>query len=420
MSACDDRGMTAPGDESADTTGRLDRINRLVPAPLLAVSTLLAGLTHRSGTQVPVLLALVVASALGTLAIAVVTTPPRRPGPVAFTSLWLLHFGLAAVLVGVNPWFGLFGFACYSLAEGLPPCLIRPACVLTACVVAASQTVGYPFGRDGAAWTIYLVVAVVNVALVVMFIDINNRMLRRNSEHERIIGELNQANAALTGALAENAGLHAQLIEQAREAGVQDERQRLAGEIHDTLTQGLIGIITQLEAADQMTDSPDRYRHHLDQAGQLARASLVEARRSVRALRPEQLEHVGLMDALGHLTQEWSAATGVPVRLEAVNVGRLSSAAEDTMFRVAQEALANVDRHAGASKVAVTVTFLPDVVRLDVRDDGVGWSGAGRPGSYGLVGMKSRLARLHGTVEIETAPGEGTALSACVPVGGAG
>ena len=113
-----------------------------------------------------------------------------------------------------------------------------------------------------------------------------------------MIAELAEANRRLELALSENAGLHAQLLAQAREAGVLDERQRLAGEIHDTLAQGLVGIVTQLEAAEQARNHPAEWSHHLHQARELARSGVMAARRSVRALRPEQLENTPLVTAI--------------------------------------------------------------------------------------------------------------------------
>ena len=98
----------------------------------------------------------------------------------------------------------------------------------------------------------------------------------------------------LEATLAENAGLHEQLLTQAREAGILDERQRMAGEIHDTLAQGLTGIITQLQAAEQASGDPAGWRRHVAAATRLARESLSEARRSVQALRPEPLERARL------------------------------------------------------------------------------------------------------------------------------
>jgi signal transduction histidine kinase len=116
--------------------------------------------------------------------------------------------------------------------------------------------------------------------------------------------------ARLEAAMEENAGLHAQLLVQAREAGVLDERQRMARDIHDTLAQGLTGIITQLEATERAGHRPDQWRRHLDQARALARDSLSEARRSVQALRPEPLEEARLPDAIAHLAERWSQASG--------------------------------------------------------------------------------------------------------------
>jgi signal transduction histidine kinase len=109
-----------------------------------------------------------------------------------------------------------------------------------------------------------------------------------------MIGELAEANRRLEESMAENAALHARLVEQARAAGVVQERRRLAGEIHDTLAQGLTAIVAQLEAAEQARHRPAEWSRHLAQARSLARSSLTEARRSVRALRPEQLENATL------------------------------------------------------------------------------------------------------------------------------
>jgi signal transduction histidine kinase len=98
---------------------------------------------------------------------------------------------------------------------------------------------------------------------------------------------------------------------------VLDERQRMAREIHDTLAQGLTGIITQLEATERAGHRPDQWRRHLDQARALARDSLSEARRSVQALRPEPLEEARLPDVIAHLAGRWSQASGVPAAVNA-------------------------------------------------------------------------------------------------------
>jgi signal transduction histidine kinase len=214
------------------------------------------------------------------------------------------------------------------------------------------------------------------------------------------------------------------LLTQAREAGVLDERQRLAREIHDTLAQGLTGIITQLEAAEQAREHTADWQRHVDQARALARENLAEARRSMQALRPATLERSRLADAIGDMAARWSKSASVPLRFE--TTGRptpLLAELEVTLYRVAQEALTNVAKHAKASKVGVTLSYMHDVALLDVRDDGSGFTpGSASAGSrfaagqgFGLKGMGQRLQRVGGKLEIESAPGAGTAVSARVP-----
>jgi signal transduction histidine kinase len=246
---------------------------------------------------------------------------------------------------------------------------------------------------------------------------IGMRMYHENAKRRHLV-------AALEAALEENAGLHVQLLTQAREAGMLDERQRLAREIHDTLAQGLAGIITQLEAAEQARLQPDEWRSHVDRARTLARESLTAARRSVQALQPEQLEGARLADAIADMARQWSATTSVALTIE--TTGRpmsLHAELEITLFRVAQEALTNVAKHAQASRVGLTLSYMEDMVLLDVRDDGSGFSTGsvgtnGRTASgqrFGLHAMEQRLRRVGGKLEIESAPGAGTAINARVP-----
>jgi signal transduction histidine kinase len=230
------------------------------------------------------------------------------------------------------------------------------------------------------------------------------RMHRESAKRHQLV-------AALEAALEDN-------------AGVLDERQRLAREIHDTLAQGLAGIITQLEAAEQARLHPDAWRSHVDRARALARESLTAARRSVQALQPEQLEGARLEDAISGMARQWSDTTSVALTFE--TTGRpmsLHPELEITLFRVAQEALTNVAKHAQASRVGLTLSYMEDVVLLDVRDDGIGFTmgsvsandrtAAGQ--RFGLHAMEQRLRRVGGKLEIESAPGAGTAINASVP-----
>lgn len=219
----------------------------------------------------------------------------------------------------------------------------------------------------------------------------------------------------LEAALHENAGLHAQLVAQARESGAQDERQRLASEIHDTLAQGLAGIITQLQAAERSARVRGEADEHVVRALRLARGSLTEARRSVRALAPQELGRAHLPDALRTLTERWAADQGISAQVEVTGTREpLSPAIEVSLFRVAQESLTNVAKHARASRVGVTLSYTGTEVLLDVRDDGRGFAtGAGT--GFGLTSMRQRIRGVGGHVEVQSAPGEGTAVSARVP-----
>ncbi|NEB40295.1 sensor histidine kinase [Streptomyces sp. SID14515] len=219
----------------------------------------------------------------------------------------------------------------------------------------------------------------------------------------------------LEAALHENAGLHAQLVAQARESGAQDERQRLAGEIHDTLAQGLAGIITQLQAAERSARVRGETEEHVARALRLARSSLTEARRSVRALAPQELGRAQLPDALRTLTERWSQDQGIGAQLEVTGVREpLSPAIEVSLFRVAQESLTNVAKHAEASRVGVTLSYTGAEVLLDVRDDGRGFAeGAGT--GFGLTSMRQRIRGVGGHLEVQSAPGEGTSVSVRVP-----
>jgi signal transduction histidine kinase len=271
---------------------------------------------------------------------------------------------------------------------------------------------------DASTVAIWVLLACVDLVLVGVFTLLGMKSEEQNQARKQMITELAQANQRLEEMIAENTGLQAQLLTQAREAGAGDERQRMAREIHDTLAQGLTGIITQLEAAQQTASGAERERR-IGNAKRLARDSLAEARRSVQALRPRALEDSKLPDALTEEVARWSATSGVPAEVETTgDPHALHPEVEVTLLRVAQEALANVAKHARASRAGVTLSYMEDVVTLDVRDDGAGFSGDAAPGpagGFGLIAMRQRVRRLAGQLEIESEPGSGTAVSASLP-----
>ncbi|RFS83535.1 sensor histidine kinase [Actinomadura spongiicola] len=233
----------------------------------------------------------------------------------------------------------------------------------------------------------------------------------------RANAELAEANRRLEISLAENAGLQELLVAQARQAGRLDERGRLARDIHDTLAQGLTGIITHARAAGRAADDPAQWRLHVDRIESLAADSLNEARRSVQALRPGPLTGSSLPEALTGMAGRWSASHTVPVTVEVTGEPvRKATEVEITLFRAAQEALTNVARHARASRVGLTLSYLDGTVLLDVRDDGIGFDAPPGSGSgFGLEAMRQRLRAVGGTLVVESTAGEGTALSVTVP-----
>lgn len=337
-----------------------------------------------------------------------------RAGGVYMTGVLVLM----GVLTGLSPFYAFMALGVYGHAFCFLRGRWRYVAVAVAAGVAAFSQMGGRFSLPFTAgwWWAFAALLACNAVVAGGFSWFGAFSAQQTERRKAVIAELEESNARLEAALAENAGLHAQLVAQAREAGVQDERQRMAREIHDTLAQGLTGIVTQLEAADAATCEDD-VRDRLRIARGLARESLREARRSVDALRPEPLEAAQLPEAITDLATRWSETSGVRVRQETTGATRpLLPDVEVAIFRVAQEALANVAKHAVATTVGITLSYMDDVVVLDVRDDGRGFDLPDRGnGGFGLTAMEQRVRRVSGTLTVESAPDEGTALSASVP-----
>lgn len=213
----------------------------------------------------------------------------------------------------------------------------------------------------------------------------------------------------------------AELAAAERRAGILEERQRLARDIHDTLAQGFTSIVMHLEAADQaLPDDLDTLQKHLDRARGTARTSLEEARRVVHALRPHSLDQRSLPDAIERTAVRWQEETGIP--LTTTTTGDpipLHPDIEVTLLRATQEALANIRKHAQATAVQLTLSYIDDVVVLDVQDNGVAFAGAAASplsGGYGLQAMRERAEQCGGSVTLESEPGEGTTVVVSIPI----
>jgi signal transduction histidine kinase len=232
------------------------------------------------------------------------------------------------------------------------------------------------------------------------------------------------AEVELLSAIGSQVGIsveNARLYQRSRQVAILEERNRLAREIHDALAQGLTGIIVQLEAMERLAQRrPEQALASLQRAKDLARRSLQEARRSVWGLRPRSLEDMTLTEALQARVQALREEAGVEASLGVSGPRRiLSPDVEINLFRIAQEALVNIQRHAQATLVRVQLDFGQAHLRLVVEDDGVGLPTV--PGSsddghgLGLTGMRERAALLSGQMTVTSQPGEGTRVEVIVP-----
>ncbi|MFE6505554.1 sensor histidine kinase [Kitasatospora sp. NPDC057738] len=401
----------------SDEPINLRRFLTPLPVVLLGVSTVLCVVQPEEGaaTARVTVFPLVLVTAAWTLAMYTLRSPQwtGRTGPMLTYVAGQLV--LAALLMTQHPIFFVFAVIGFVQAYDLLP----PQWAFVS-VGATSLIINLiPGGVPDSSRRIAIAAASVclQTCLIGLFGNLSHRFNERNEERCRLVTELKTV-------IGENNGLHAQLLIQAREAGIQDERQRMAREIHDTIAQGLAGIITQLQAADRARPQSEQREWHLEQARGLARESLTAARRSVAALRPAELEEAHLPNAIRELAQRWSARADVPASVETTgDPVPLLTEIEVALFRAAQETLANIAKHAAASKVRLTISYLEDTVMLDVHDDGVGFTVTDLDGpppadgdsGYGLDGLRRRLDRVLGTLTVESAPGSGTAVNASVP-----
>jgi signal transduction histidine kinase len=227
--------------------------------------------------------------------------------------------------------------------------------------------------------------------------------MQRAEEHARLLGELQAAQA--------------ELARTNHEAGVTAERERLAREIHDTLAQGFTSVIMQAQAATAALDvkDDDAVRERLHVVEETARDNLAEARALVAAFAPVALQDASLPQALGRLGTRFAEETGLIVRVQAEGVGALPPAVEVVLLRAAQEALANVRRHAQARSVVVRLGQADGEVTLTVSDDGRGLGPDAAEG-FGLAGMRDRVRSAGGTLAVGPGDDGGTTLCARVPV----
>jgi signal transduction histidine kinase len=365
---------------------------------LLLAFTTLSALSGAPASAAGIALRLALVAALGGWYAWWLIARPQAPRR---TLVYLVGaVGLWVALIALHPvflWLGLGVLAplcLHDLRHGL-------AVVL---VLAAGW--GWQLAREPGAirWPTVAAVSVF-VAGALLSVAYMDAVVRQSRERQRLLEQLQATQVELAAA--------------ERHAGVLAERQRLARDLHDTLTQGFASVVLLLEAAEEHLATGRPADRHVRQALRSARDNLAESRRVVWALHPRPLTEGSLPQALEQLASRLGEETGL--RAEAVVTGTvrpLAAQVAAALLRNAQEALANTRKHAAASQVTLTLSYLDDLAMLDIHDDGVGFDPAGTAavgGGLGLGAMRERAAALGGSLVIESAPGEGTTIAVELP-----
>jgi signal transduction histidine kinase len=246
----------------------------------------------------------------------------------------------------------------------------------------------------------------------------------RHSEEElrRARDELEEKVKQRTAELEHAAEVRTRLLEQVMTAQ-EDERRRIARDLHDEVGQSLTSLLIGFRAV-QESPTIETARNRVEQLRQIAGLTLAEVQRLARGLRPSVLDDLGFEAALERYVADYSDAHGIDVDLHSSGPARerLPGAVETALYRIVQEALNNTAKHAGAKNVAIGIERQAGLVRVLVGDDGHGFdvsagvAGPGLGGGLGLSGMNERAALLNGSVTVDSGPGRGTRIIVCIPL----
>jgi NarL family two-component system sensor histidine kinase LiaS len=230
---------------------------------------------------------------------------------------------------------------------------------------------------------------------------------RSKDEIGQLSRELNQMAAQLEG-----------LIQARQELATLETRNRFARDLHDSVKQQVFATSFQVAAARALIEDDSRAAEaHLAQAEELARQAQRELNVLIGELRPAALEGKGLSSALRDYVEDWSRRAEILAEVHVRGEREIPLEVEQALFRVAQEALANVAKHSGAGNVEVDLVYAPGSLTLRVDDDGRGFDPARNPdGGFGLQSMHERLEKLGGRVEIESVQGKGTTITCVCPL----
>jgi NarL family two-component system sensor histidine kinase YdfH len=318
-------------------------------------------------------------------------------GILAFVISWMANetgmvFALFMALIGES--IGLFRITRAGI--------LAVAYYLALSLISFSWVVGW----NSAGW--WLFGAIISVIWVGVYVTLYIRQLEAREQAQSLLTELEAANRQLS-----------EYAAQVEDLTLATERQRMARELHDTLSQGLAGLILQLEAADAhlTKERPERAEVIIQEAMEQARGTLADARRAIGDLRSSVESVPGLEQALGAEVKQFEQATGLPCELEVQLNSNPPSPIVETGLRIVSEALTNVARHAQAAHAWVQVNETDTQLCLEVRDDGQGFDPeAVETGHYGLLGMRERARLVGGGLDVSSEKGRGTAIKVWLPL----
>jgi NarL family two-component system sensor histidine kinase LiaS len=210
-----------------------------------------------------------------------------------------------------------------------------------------------------------------------------------------------------------------QLFEQTKDLAVMEERNRLARDLHDSAKQKAFAALAQLGTARGVLNGNDNTAAaHLNEAENLVSDVIQELTFLVQEIYPIALQEKGLATVMREYAFEWETRNDITIHLDTRNERRLPLGIEQAIYRVTQEALANAARHSRASRVDISLVYNGDSVQLSLSDDGCGFDVGAKGHGVGLRSIRERVSSVHGSVQIQSAPGQGTKILVQVPTKG--
>ncbi len=318
-------------------------------------------------------------------------------GALAFTLVMIVQnvamiFGVFAALVGVSV--GMVG-----RTRSLVVAIVLEMGLSALCFVLIEGSVSL------GVWILGTGPAVI---FIVIYVTMYVREIEARGRAQILLQELEGANKQLT-----------EYAAQVEDLTLANERQRMARELHDTLSQGLAGLVLQLEAIDSHLSRGNTAKAQAitQQAMERARSTLADARRAIDDLRSGAAPDIDLETAVREEADRFTAASGIPCELTIALLPSLPDEVRENALRVVSEALTNIARHAQAQQVTVRLQPSDHSLDIEVHDDGIGFDPAQiNTGHYGLIGLRERTRLIGGTVSIESAARQGTTLRVCLPL----